>query len=164
MSTVFSDGRQQPTQDSRQANQFTTEWTVDRLDTLKRLWNAGASQAEIAAELGVTRNSIAGKISRLKLTRAPSQRAPRKSQAGIKRPKKPNPALAWTTRSKPEPLPEEPAPTGEGVQLTELTNTTCRWPFGSVGAPDFCFCGVPPADFNGGRPYCRVHTNLARRT
>jgi GcrA cell cycle regulator len=144
-----------------QANQFSTEWTDDKVDTLKRLWAANLSQAEIAAELGVTRNAIAGKISRLKLTRSPSTRQPRKPSPP--RPKRPNPALAWANRPKPEPLPPEPKFNGQGVQLVDLTNATCRWPFGSVGTDDFCFCGVPTADFVGNRPYCREHTNLARR-
>lgn len=148
---------------AHQPNQ-SLDWTAERIATLKRLWTAGASQGEIAAEFGVTRNTIAGKISRLKLTRSPSKRKPRKSRAGMARPKKPNPALAWTDRPKPEPSPPEPVFNGQGVQLIDLTNATCRWPISTVGADDFCFCGVRTADLAGSRPYCREHTSLARRT
>jgi GcrA cell cycle regulator len=144
-------------------------WTVERIATLTRLWAAGASQGEIAALFGVTRNTIAGKIARLGLTREPGKIArlgltrepgPRAAprQARKHYPKKPGPKPASL------PLPPEPARDERGVQLIELTNATCRWPFGSVGADDFRFCGVPTADFRGGKPYCREHTKLARRT
>lgn len=145
-----------------QPNQ-TIDWTDDRIATLKRLWLAGASQANIAADFGVTRNAIAGKISRLKLTRAPSKRQPRKPRPQY--PKKPKP--------EPEPLPgidraSNPwwvnASDRVGISLLDLRNDTCRWPKGAVGADGFHFCGVPTADLSVNRPYCREHTNLARRT
>jgi GcrA cell cycle regulator len=165
MSTVSNDETQQQTKGvgrgGNQPNQ-TIDWTGDRVGELKRLWAAGATQAEIADAFGVTRNVIAGKISRLKLTRKPSEPKPRTGRKQY--PKKQNPALAWTRRPKPEPLPPEPAPVAGGVQLMDLTNAACRWPSGTVGADDFCFCGVPTADLNAGKPYCREHTNLARRT
>lgn len=138
------------------------DWTDERIETLKRMWAAGASQGEIAAEFGVTRNTIAGKISRLKLTRTESKRKPRKPRP--RHVKKPNPALAWIDRAKPEPLPEEPAGEPGGVQIADLTNASCRWPSGYPGDANFHFCGVSTADFIGRKPYCREHTNLARRT
>ncbi len=45
--------------------------------------------------------------------------------------------------------------------LLELTNTTCRWPCGDVGAPGFFFCGVPEAALDQRRPYCRGHSRIA---
>ena len=52
---------------------------------------------------------------------------------------------------------DEPA-VGEGLKLIDLTDTTCRWPFGMPGKEDFYFCGDPSADLNNGRPYCPFHT------
>lgn len=52
---------------------------------------------------------------------------------------------------------------GRGVSLFDLTNTTCRWPKGSVGDADFCFCGERRADLIAGKPYCPPHTREARR-
>lgn len=44
-----------------------TEWNEDRVTSLKAMWADGKSARLIAAELGVTRNSIIGKARRLGL-------------------------------------------------------------------------------------------------
>ena len=41
-------------------------WSEDRVEQLKKLWEAGLSASQIAAELGnVTRNAVIGKLARL---------------------------------------------------------------------------------------------------
>src|ERR1041385_8740709 len=41
-------------------------WSDDRVEQLKKLWEAGLSASQIAAELGnVTRNAVIGKVHRL---------------------------------------------------------------------------------------------------
>src|SRR5215218_10852712 len=61
-------------------------WSDDRVEQLKKLWEAGLSASQIAAELGgVTRNAVIGKVHRLGLSgraksassSAPRQRKPR---------------------------------------------------------------------------------------
>ncbi len=48
-------------------------WTQDRVDTLKGLWQMGASATTIAEQLGgVTRNAVIGKAHRLGLEARPS--------------------------------------------------------------------------------------------
>lgn len=137
-----------------------TSWTAERLDRVRTLWAAGASQQEIADTLGVTRNAIAGKISRLDLTRARKPTAPRKA-----RPPRATPERKAAFRPGPvAPTPPVETPRGgQGVRLFDLTNTTCRWPKGSVGDADFCFCGERGADLIAGKPYCPPHTREARR-
>ena len=44
-------------------------WTTDRIEALKIHFAAGLSCREIAAEIGVSRNAVIGKIARLNLTR-----------------------------------------------------------------------------------------------
>src|SRR3954447_9024344 len=44
-------------------------WTDERLELLKRHFEAGLSCREIAADIGVSRNAVIGKLSRLNLTR-----------------------------------------------------------------------------------------------
>lgn len=44
--------------------------------------------------------------------------------------------------------------------LLELNGTTCRWPVGTVGDPDFFFCGGEPVK---GLPYCAYHKHCAYR-
>ena len=44
-------------------------WTDDRVEQLKKLWEAGHSASQIAGELGnVTRNAVIGKVHRLGLS------------------------------------------------------------------------------------------------
>src|SRR5258705_12761626 len=60
-------------------------WTDDRVEQLKKLWEAGLSASQIAAELGnVTRNAVIGKVHRLGLSgraQSPSSAAPRQRKA-----------------------------------------------------------------------------------
>jgi GcrA cell cycle regulator len=60
-------------------------WTDDRVEQLKKLWEAGLSASQIAAELGnVTRNAVIGKVHRLGLSgraKSPSSAAPRQRKA-----------------------------------------------------------------------------------
>src|SRR5438270_6709541 len=60
-------------------------WSEDRVEQLKKLWEAGLSASQIAAELGnVTRNAVIGKVHRLGLSgraKSPSSTAPRPRKA-----------------------------------------------------------------------------------
>ena len=38
------------------------DWTTERIDTLTKLWKEGLSTREIGLRLGVTKNSVVGKI------------------------------------------------------------------------------------------------------
>lgn len=54
-------------------------WPEDRSEKLRVLWDKGSSASEIARELGVTRNSVIGKVRRLELSyrREPMRPQPR---------------------------------------------------------------------------------------
>ena len=60
-------------------------WSDDRVEQLKKLWEAGLSASQIAAELGnVTRNAVIGKVHRLGLSgraKSPATAAPRQRKA-----------------------------------------------------------------------------------
>src|SRR5258705_10145083 len=60
-------------------------WSDDRVEQLKKLWEAGLSANQIAAELGgVTRNAVIGKVHRLGLSgraKRPATAAPRQRKA-----------------------------------------------------------------------------------
>src|SRR5262245_32729100 len=47
------------------------EWTPASVETLTAMWADGATQPQIANALGTTRGGVAGKISRLGLSREP---------------------------------------------------------------------------------------------
>ncbi len=52
-------------------------WTDERLELLKSHFEAGLTCREIAGDIGVSRNAVIGKLSRLNLTREKSSDAPR---------------------------------------------------------------------------------------
>jgi len=61
------------------------DWTAERIVLLKRLRDDGVSYTAIAAQLGITRGAVSGKIDRLGLAaRQPAPRGPRKPRAVLK--------------------------------------------------------------------------------
>jgi GcrA cell cycle regulator len=160
------------------ADQLTAQatWTTERIQQLKLHFEAGLTCREIAAELGVSRNAVIGKISRLALVRDNGgdtrrvMHANGNSNGGSRQ-------LATTARPVPrlrrrilravqnEPQPpvaieEISSSTEHSCTLFELSKERCRWPISTPGAEDFCFCGSKPVD---GLPYCAGHSRMAYR-
>ena len=142
-------------------------WTDERLELLKSGFAAGLSCREIAATIGVSRNAVIGKISRLNLKRDKDRmvvHTNRPERTGEARPRgvpklrqmllKAYPAAAKAA------VADEPIHNGHTCSLFDLGKDTCRWPISTPGADDFCFCGNPPVD---GLPYCAGHSRLAYR-
>jgi GcrA cell cycle regulator len=121
-----------------------TTWTDDRVEKLKTLWGAGKTAAEIAKELGegLTRNAIIGKAHRLGLSGrvTPIQ----------KKVDKPLPPESVDVLAK-----------NGGISLLELTEKTCRYPYGDPQKSGFHFCG---GDTLAGLPYCAHHAEMAYQT
>jgi GcrA cell cycle regulator len=143
-------------------------WTDERLELLKSGFAAGLSCREIAATIGVSRNAVIGKISRLNLKRDNDRmlRAskPERSASGEARPRgaqrlRQMLLKAYSAAAEAH-VPDEPIHNGHTCSLLELGRDTCRWPISTPGADDFCFCGNPPLD---GLPYCPGHSRLAYR-
>ena len=138
-------------------------WTSERVEQLQGCIRAGLTCSQIAAEIGVTRNAVIGKMNRLGLSR------PKHVLAGKPEPRR----AAWRSRNVTRlftqhrilvELPPEPAPGtdaihhGPGCSLLELSPGQCRWPISEPGAADFCFCGNNQVE---GLPYCGGHARLA---
>ena len=106
-------------------------WTEDKIKKLKKMWQVGKTTAEIAKNLGMSKNSIIGKVHRLNLT-------------------------ARSSPIKTEPVLKKKAPPKKVgiVRLIDLKINTCRWPIGDPKDEDFHFCGEPTVT---GKPYCLVH-------
>ncbi len=134
-------------------------WSDDRVEQLKKLWEAGLSASQIAAELGnVTRNAVIGKVHRLGLSgraKSPSSAAPRQRKARpaqhmmrVSRPvSRGNTALAHAFE-----------PMSQRLSLLELNEATCHWPVGDPSSPEFFFCGGKALS---SLPYCAHHSRIA---
>ena len=140
-------------------------WTTERIERLKSCFDAGLSCRQIAADIGVSRNAVIGKLSRLSLTRdragdplagknagaAPGTKATPRRQYAIL-------AAAHAELDAPDEF--EPIDDTRHCSLFELSEARCRWPISTPGAADFCFCGNTPLDT---LPYCSGHSRLAYR-
>ena len=69
-------------------------WTTERVAMLRTYFNAGLSCAQIAQEIGVSRNAVIGKMNRLGLSRGRRTAAPGRSPHGVVAPAaaRPHPA------------------------------------------------------------------------
>ncbi|MCP3465976.1 GcrA family cell cycle regulator [Bradyrhizobium sp. CCGUVB23] len=139
-------------------------WTVERIELLKSHFHAGLSCREIAADIGVSRNAVIGKLSRLNLTRGPKreERSADKSTArALRTLRRLQYELLSTIDIEAEtPLAHVPIDEANRCSLMELTENRCRWPISTPGADDFCFCGNASPD---GQSYCTGHARLAYR-
>ena len=135
-------------------------WTPERIELLRSLCANGLSAREIALEIGVSRNAVIGKISRLKLNsgqgrrfagKAGSKARPASQQSRMR-------ALRADAHSLAEGM---PIPDSHRCSLLELTNQTCRWPISNATDVEFWFCGNEPID---GLPYCAGHARIAYRS
>ena len=113
-------------------------WTDDKIKNLKKLWLKGATTAEIAKKLGLSKNSIIGKVHRLNLETRPSPIKPKQKAPSKK-------VVA-------------PAHKHQKIGIMELKLNTCRWPIGDPTDEDFHFCGKNTVM---GKPYCAEHCAMA---
>jgi GcrA cell cycle regulator len=164
-------------------------WTDARIALLKQLWDEGASCSQIATALGgLSRNAVIGKVHRLALPRPQRKRArsprppraraqvestrlaPFSARAGKSNLRAPASVAAAPPRRRPSrPRLASPAaldqfnaaiPFEQRRTLLQLTRSSCRWPVGEPGEPDFFFCG---ARVEAGHPYCAGHCGFAYR-
>ena len=140
-------------------------WTEEMIDSLKQMWKDGLTTNEIAKRLGVSKNSIVGKVHRLNLKARPS---PIKKKDEVVA-SEPITAKEETTKQTPKavkkvsttPINVTIEPTKKKdtcIKLTELDNHTCRWPIGDPKDDNFCFCGK---NVRSGQTYCEEHSAIA---
>jgi len=110
-------------------------WTDEKIKQLTKMWSKGATTAEIAKKLGLSKNSIIGKVHRLNLETRPSPI------------KKATPAKKAKVVKK-----------SQHVGIMDLKLNTCRWPIGDPTDEDFHFCGATTVV---GKPYCAEHCAMA---
>lgn len=151
-------------------------WSEERIAQLKRFHQDGLTSSQIAREIGVTRNAVIGKLSRLGLSRPRDVvRAQQKRAAKLLRPRRArfsivakNGALAPAFAAPPPPAATPTAPAievapvfeGRGCTLLELSHGKCRWPIDGPDGKEVFFCGNDRVE---GLPYCSAHARLAYR-
>jgi GcrA cell cycle regulator len=142
-------------------------WNPERIEQLRNFVVAGLTCSQIAAEIGVTRNAVIGKIHRLGLGSGRPERAsarvcpPRSRRSPFFSPQRQLLRLlhadAAGTADTAEAIPIDNA---QRCSLLELTQGKCRWPISDPGAADFAFCGNDAA---AGFSYCAGHARMAYR-
>lgn len=149
-------------------------WTPERVEQLRTCIATGLSCSEIAAEIGVTRNAVIGKIHRLGL--APGRPVPGSAREDTPGARHSRPSsqrqllrLIFADRASPDRA-TQADPTGAGAtasvestrpcSLLELAPRKCRWPVNNASATAFVFCGNEAV---GGLAYCAGHARMAYR-
>jgi len=128
-------------------------WTHERIEQLKKLWEAGYTASNIATELGgITRNAVIGKAHRLGLSGRMKSKSKVSSVSIVRKRKIPvnkNSKIIELTTSV-EPM--------NPTSFADIKDGLCRWPLGEPEDLDFKFCGRKCAE---GMIYCTEHHSLA---
>ena len=140
-------------------------WTDQRIAQLKAMVADGGTAGSIAIEWGVSRNVVAGKMSRLGLRRGRPAPEPKPINPHIRRHKKNRligPVMPVAAPPPPpEPLPPppfHPGPVELDNPVLALTYASCRFPLGDPRHADFRFCCAPKL---GVSVYCEDHHRIA---
>jgi GcrA cell cycle regulator len=132
-------------------------WTAERVAQLTSCFNAGLTCAQIAYEIGVSRNAVIGKMNRLGLSRGRTPAAPRMRSGGpSRRPQILSQRVMLKALFASEPIADDVV-SAEPCSLLNLAPRKCRWPVNGAG---FTFCGNSTAD---GMSYCAGHARMAYR-
>ncbi|RCL00376.1 MAG: GcrA cell cycle regulator [Candidatus Tokpelaia sp. JSC085] len=162
-------------------------WTDERIELLKKLWAEGLTASQIATQLGsVSRNAVIGKAHRLQL--ASRVKKSLQSQSNMQKKslhalsdstahahfcsEKSAVQIIGTSAIRMEfsthPIAKKNAgilhkenvvvSIGPRLGLLQLTENTCKWPFGDPLSEDFYFCGAASGEDS---PYCGYHSKIA---
>ena len=110
-------------------------WTDQKINKLKGLWEQGIKAVEIAEIFGTSKNSIIGKANRLNCT-------PRK-QGGIKRKRSQNIFKELPKITEPE----------NPTSLTSIKDNQCKFPLWKNSNEPQLFCGRTYWN----KSYCKMH-------
>ncbi len=138
-----------------------TFWTPDRIELMKKLYAEGLSCSEIARRLGggCSRNSVIGKVHRLKLPLRAAVVKVQKTKPARPAPPKPVTQVRKIAALVAEPLP--PANQNDVARvksLFDLESHHCRWPVDVAGQKYPGYCGDQKVI---GLSYCEGHVRRA---
>src|SRR5579863_10002 len=143
-------------------------WTAERIEQLRHYVASGLSCSQIAAEIGVTRNAVIGKIHRLGLgpgrpAAAPARCCPPRARRPRFSPQRQHLRLIFAQApcvAGDEAVDTVPIDSTQRCSLLELAQDKCRWPVGDPCAADFVYCGNQAI---AGFSYCAGHARMAYR-
>ena len=149
------------------------DWGAAQIARLSELWDTGMPASQIAARMGISKNSVIGKCHRLKLLPRPSPihwgagGVPvRKRPRPLPAPRVTLPSLAALgtlhvpTRSlalRGAPSKRPPTAHKPKQKLVPATTRTCQYIFGTDDKRTWRKCGEPVDATWPGCPYCRPH-------
>lgn len=148
-------------------------WTPERVEQLRSFVVTGLSCSQIAAEIGVSRNAVIGKIHRLGI--GPGRPAAARARSCPPRARRPRPpsqrsllqlmfAAAPSAAVGEDAAALAPVESARRCSLIELAHGECRWPVGDPAdgrrAANFRFCGNAAI---AGFSYCVGHARMAYR-
>jgi GcrA cell cycle regulator len=139
-------------------------WTTERIEQLRNCVVTGLTCSQIAAEIGVTRNAVIGKMHRLGLAGRP----PGGSPHGCAPRARNNPRrrlLRLIGTEAPSIVTDQatalmPIESTQPCSLLEIEHDKCHWPLGDPYDAAFAFCGN---DAVTGFSYCVGHARMAYR-
>jgi GcrA cell cycle regulator len=141
-------------------------WTAERIEQLRHCIASGLTCSQTAAEIGVSRNAVIGKIHRLGLSPArPAGASARSCPPRARHPRiSPSSRLLRLIQSDARATVEvavpEPIDSAQRCSLLEIAQDKCHWPIGDPHAADFAFCGNEAVN---GFSYCAGHARMAYR-
>jgi hypothetical protein len=123
------------------------------------LWQENATAQKIADQVGITKNAVIGRITRLrdKGYDLRKREHPAKVEAMPKRTSIPKPVILWVPEPPVDPITEPKIAHVMGPKgIMDLKMDDCRYIINDGPAPLFLFCGDPKA----GKTYCAAHHKL----
>jgi GcrA cell cycle regulator len=137
-------------------------WTEERVTQLRQCVVTGLTCSQIAAEIGVTRNAVIGKIHRLGLSPTRSAGVPAHSSPPRAQQRRPTQRrlLRLVGAETPGIAPSDLIDSAQKCSLLEIAHDKCHWPIGDPQAADFAFCGNAAVS---GFSYCAGHARMAYR-
>jgi GcrA cell cycle regulator len=123
------------------------------------LWQENISAQEIADRLGVTKNTIVGKVTRIRNRGYDlrKRKPPEQVVAVARRTSVPKPVVPWVPAPRADPVIEPKTVHVAGPKrLMDLGIDDCRYVISGELASSYLFCGEPKA----GKTYCAAHHKL----